>query len=88
MPKLTPIRLLSAAALLSLSALAAAQQTPAPQPSPAGRETTDGEAGVCPASRARAIAAEAGDTAKVVAGQVHSPFDGSHRHFIRRQQHR
>jgi len=33
MPKPTPIRLLSAAALLTLSALAAAQQTPAPEPS-------------------------------------------------------
>src|SRR5262245_17989864 len=34
MPKLTPIRLLGAAALLSVSALAAAQQTPAPEASP------------------------------------------------------
>jgi hypothetical protein len=34
MPNLTPIRLLSAAALLSVSALAAAQQAPAPEPSP------------------------------------------------------
>src|SRR5262245_49893095 len=34
MPKLTPIRLLSAAALLSVSALAAAQQAPAPEASP------------------------------------------------------
>ena len=33
MPNPTPIRLLSAAALLTLSALAAAQQTPAPEPS-------------------------------------------------------
>lgn len=33
MPKPTPIRLLSAAALLTLSALAAAQQAPAPEPS-------------------------------------------------------
>jgi PRC-barrel domain len=35
MPNPTPIRLLSAAALLTLSALAAAQQTPAPEPAPA-----------------------------------------------------
>jgi hypothetical protein len=33
MPNPTPIRLLSAAALLTLSALAAAQQAPAPEPS-------------------------------------------------------
>lgn len=33
MPNPTPVRLLSAAALLTVSALAAAQQTPAPEPS-------------------------------------------------------